>query len=206
MDANSIGKRSLKNLCLGYLMHLNTDDVFDLCLLQLKQADNLSDTLTCLVALSNSKHPEKEQILEKYYEKWQHQPNLVNKWLSINATIKLPETLQHIQKLMLHPAFNIKNPNKVYALLRTFAQNNHINFHTIDGSGYKFLADQVIAIDKFNPQLAARITTPLMSGDKLDKTRQELLRQQLLRISQEPESSKNVFELVNKALTKSPIA
>jgi aminopeptidase N len=202
LDTTSIGKRRLKNMCLYYLMYLNTQEIFDICLQQLNQADNLSDIQTCLTTLANSIHPKREQILNEYYEKWQDQPNLVNRWLAINANIKSPGTLQRLQKLMTHPAFNIKNPNKVYSLIRAFCANNPLNFHEANGAGYEFLTDQVIAIDKFNPQLAARIVTPLTQGDKLDKTRQQLMQQQLTRISQEPELSKNVYEIVKKALMK----
>ena len=199
IDPISMGKRALKNLCLLYLMHLNTPDIFELCLRQLERADNLTDVQACLGALANSNYDLKEKILETYYQRWQDQPNLVNKWLLLNATIKLPGTLQRVQQLMLHPAFNIKNPNKVRSLLRVFCENNLINFHLIDGAGYKFLADQVLVIDKFNPQLAASITIPLTQGQKFDKKRQQLMQQQLIRISQEPKLSKNVYEIVNKA-------
>ena len=202
LDAISIGKRSLKNLCLYYLMHLNTKEVFDICLHQLKESNNLTDTLGCLNALASSNYSKKEQLLDKYYKKWQNQPNLVLKWLAINATIKLPDTLKRVKKLTKHPAFNIKNPNKVYALIRTFCENNHINFHEESGTGYKFLADLVLAIDKFNPQLAAIIVLPLTRKNNLNKTQQKLLQQQLKRIKQAPKTSKNVYEIVSKAIAK----
>ncbi|MEI8054957.1 MAG: aminopeptidase N [bacterium] len=200
LKAISIGKRSLKNLCLSYLMHLNTQEVFDVCLDQLDKANNMTDLLTCLTAIANSDYSKREQILEDHYQKWQNHPNLVNKWLALNATIKLLGTLQRVQKLTQHEAFNIKNPNKVYALIRTFCENNHINFHETSGAGYEFLTDQVLAIDKFNPQLAAAIVMPLTHGHKLDKTRQQLLQLQLARISQEPNLSKNVYEIISRAI------
>jgi len=200
LDAISTGKRSLKNICLSYLMHLNTQEVFDVCLEQLDQANNMTDMLTCLTAIANSNYSKREQILEDHYQKWQDHPNLVNKWLALNATIKLLGTLQRIQKLTQHAAFNIKNPNKVYALIRTFCESNHINFHEASGAGYEFLTDQVLTIDKFNPQLAAAIVMPLTHGHKLDKKRQQLLQLQLARISQEPNLSKNVYEIISSAI------
>lgn len=199
-DALSVGKRKLKNLCLYYLMLLNTDEIFDLCLRQLERADNFTDRLAYLTALANSEYSNKDQILEDYYQKWQDQPNLVNNWLALNATIKLPGTLERIEKLMLHPAFNIKNPNKVKALIHAFCENNLINFHTASGAGYKFLADQVLAIDKFNPDIALIIVLPLTSGHKLDKERQQLMQQQLVRIGKEPGLSKGVYEIIGKAI------
>lgn len=200
LDAISVGKRDLKNLCLYYLMHLNSQEIFDICLQQLEHANNMTDTLACLTAIANSHYPKREQILEDYYQKWEDHPNLVNKWLTINATIKLFGTLEHVQKLTQHQAFNITNPNKVYALIRTFCEQNHINFHEAKGAGYKFLADQVLAIDKFNPHLAAIIVVPLTRGHKHNKVRQQLLKQELLRISQDPDLSKNVYELVAKSI------
>ncbi|CAL7964229.1 Aminopeptidase N [Gammaproteobacteria bacterium] len=200
LDAISIGKRSLKNLCLSYLMHLNTPEVFDVCLEQLDKANNMTDILVCLTTIANSNYSEREQILEDHYQKWQDHTNLVNKWLALNATIKLLGTLQRVQKLTQHAAFNIKNPNKVYALIRTFCENNHINFHEARGAGYEFLTDQVLTIDKFNPQLAAAIVMPLTHGHKLDKARQQLLQLQLARISQEPNLSKNVYEIISRAI------
>jgi len=202
LDAISIGKRSLKNLCLHYLMHLNTPEIFDLCLKHLEDADNLTDILASLTAFANSNYPKREQILEEYYQKWQDQPDLVDEWLALHATIKLPGTLERIQNLIQQSRFNIKNPNKVYALIRAFCENNHINFHAENGAGYKFLANQVLAIDKFNPHLAAAIAAPLTRGYKLDKTRKLLLQQQLIRINKESTLSKNVYEIINKAINE----
>ncbi|OGT08764.1 MAG: hypothetical protein A2V89_00200 [Gammaproteobacteria bacterium RBG_16_37_9] len=199
-EATAISKREFKNLALYYLMHLNTPEVYAICCQQLEQADNLTDIYASLTALVNSNYDKREQVLEDYYQKWHDQPNLVNKWLMINACIKSPGNMQRIQRLLNHPGFNYKNPNKVFALIRIFCENNLINFHALNGEGYKFLADQIIIIDKFNPQLAALITSPLTHGHKLGKVRQQLLQEQLIRINQEPGLSKNVYEITDKAI------
>lgn len=198
-DVVSIGKRALKNTCLGYLILLNTDEMFDLCLQELKDADNLTDRMACLSALANSSYAKKDQVLNEYYQKWQDEPNLVINWLILNANIKLPGTLQRVKNLMTHAAFDIKNPNKVRALIGVFG-NNLVNFHVANGDGYKFLADQVLVIDKFNPDMAAQIVLPLTKGYKFDKERQQLMQQQLLRIKQEPGLSKGVYEVVSKVM------
>lgn len=200
IEAASIGRRELKNCVLHYLTYLNTREVDAICLAQLEQSDNLTDTMAALVALANSNYAHREELLEEYYKKWQEQPNLVNKWLTINANIKTSNTLQRVKKLLSHPSFNIKNPNNVLSLIRTFCENNHPNFHAADGSGYQFLSEQILIIDKFNPQLAALITPPLTRGHKLDKSRQDLLQQQLIKINQTPGLSNNVYEIVTKAL------
>lgn len=201
LNALAIGRRDLKNVCLHYLMHLNTPEIFAIGKKQLTTSDNLTDTLASLVAMVNSSWKDREQLLEKYYQKWRTEPNLVSKWLAINASIKSPGNLKRIKKLMTLPAFNLKNPNSVFALLRTFCENNLVNFHLPSGDGYKFLAKQIIVIDKFNPQLAAALTLPLTSGHRLDSKRRKLLHQQLIKIKQLPKLSPNVHEIVTKALS-----
>ena len=200
LNAESIGKRSLKNLSLTYLMQLNTPAVFDLCLAQLEQADNMNDKQISINLIANSNLTEREQILADYYEQIKHHVGLTDKWLAMHAGIKLPGTLAIVQNLTTHPAFNYTNPNKVYALIRTFCTNNYLNFHQADGSGYQFLADQVLAIDQFNPQLAAAIVTPLTRGHKFDANRQQLMHDQLIAISKATNLSKNVYEIINKAM------
>lgn len=200
LDAKSIGKRSLKNLSLTYLMHLNTQAIFELCLEQLNQSDNMNDKQVSISLIADSSLPEREQILNNYYEQAKHHVGLTDKWLALNANIKLPDTLARVQKLTKHSAFNLKNPNKVYALIRTFCDNNYINFHQADGAGYKFLASQVLAIDKFNPHLAAAIVTPLTKGHKFDVDRQKLMHEQLIAINETENLSKNVYEIINKAI------
>ena len=195
----AIGQRSFKNVILSYLITLNHQAVFSLALAQLKQ-DNLTEVYSSLYELVNSRYPNQDELLNSYYYKWQNNHNLVNKWLTLNATIKDPGTANKIQKLLDHPAFNLKNPNKVYALICAFTECNLVNFHTVDGSGYQLLADQIIAIDNFNPQLAARLTTSFTKTKKLGETRIELVNKQLLKIKNKPNLSNNVDEVVTKIL------
>jgi len=202
LDAGSVGQRSLRNLSLAYLMHLNTKEIFDLCLEQLNQADNMNDKQVSIGLIADSNLAEREKILDNYYEQVKHHVGLTDKWLALNANTKLPGTLARVQKLTKHPAFNSKNPNKVYALIRNFCDNNYINFHQADGAGYQFLADQVLIIDKFNPHLAAAIVTPLTKGHKFDAERQKLMYEQLIKINNAENLSKNVYEIINKVIHK----
>ena len=169
---------------------------------QLEKSDNLSDVASALVAFANSKFKEREKILERFYKKWSKYPNLTNKWLTINAHIKDKNNLKRVKKLLKHPAFSLKNPNNVYALIRAFAENNLIGFHDAKGKGYKFLADQIIAIDKFNPMLAAMIAAPFTQGYKLDKKQKLLLAKELKRINGSRDISSNVYEITSKTLNK----
>lgn len=200
LDIGSIGKRSLKNTILQYLILLDNKNIINICLDQLNSATNLTDTLGSLTALSNSKFFDATKLLNKYYEKWKGNQNLIGKWLALNASIRLPSALKNIKRLTAHPAFNIKNPNKVLALLRTFAELNPFNFHEKNGKAYKFLADKIIEIDSLNPQLAVSIGTSLTRFNKFDKKRQKLIKLQLKRILNTPNISKNLFEILSKAI------
>ncbi|HKO87144.1 MAG TPA: aminopeptidase N, partial [Burkholderiales bacterium] len=199
-DAPSAGKRALRNLCLGYLMELEEPDVVSLCMEQLAQADNMTDAMAALAALANSHTPQRETALADFYAKWKHEALVADKWLSTQATSRLPDTLDRVQSLLGHEAFSIKNPNKVYALIGGF-RSNQLRFHAADGSGYAFLADCVIQLDRLNPQVASRMARGFDRWKKFDSGRQAYARQALERIRETPNLSKDVTEIVTRALT-----
>ena len=124
---------------------------------------------------------------------------MVDKWLAVQAGSRLPTTLARVKELLRHPSFDIKVPNKVYALIRTFAAN-HVRFHGADGAGYEFLADQVIALNALNPQVAARMARAFDRWRKFDAGRQAKAKAALERIRDSKDLSKDVAEIVNKAL------
>src|SRR5437867_2039427 len=195
-DAVSAGKRALRNLCLGFLSEL---DMSGLAYGQLQQADNMTDAMAALACLANLDCPERQPALDAFYEKWKHEPLVVDKWLAVQSTSRLPDTLPRVKRLLSHPAFDIKVPNKVYALIRGFA-SNHVRFHAADGSGYAFLADQVIALNALNPQVAARMARGFDRWKRFDAARQAKARAQLERIRDTAGLSKDVAEIVTKAL------
>lgn len=199
-DAKSMGQRELKNLCLGYLMQTNEVILRKLAIDQFHQADNMTDQMGALGALMNTDCTERTTIFAEFYQQWQHESLVVDKWFSLQALSTLPDTLNTVKKLLKHPAFNLKNPNRVRALIGSFCHGNYINFHAKDGSGYEFLADQVIIIDRLNAILAARLLEPLTQWRKFDKHHQDLMRAQLERIAKEPKLSKDVYEVVSKSL------
>ncbi|MCK4608562.1 MAG: aminopeptidase N [Gammaproteobacteria bacterium] len=192
--------QSLKNLCLHYLLCLKKQKYFDLALQQSTKGKNMTAVIGGLRGLVDFAVPEREQALAVFYKTWKHEELVINKWLELQAVAKLPNTLQTVKKLTKHPAFNIKNPNKVYVLIRAFAKQNPVRFHAINGAGYKFLTQQVLQLDRMNPQVAAAIIEPLINWRKFDKTRQQLMRKQLMRIKQQPKLSKNLHEIVQKSL------
>src|SRR5690606_18638871 len=137
-DAQSAGERALRNLCLGYLMELSDESVSALCVNQFEAANNMSDAIAALSALANIDAPERQTALDHFYAKWKDEALVVDKWLAVQATSRLPDTLARVKALQEHPGFSIKNPNKVYALIGGF-RGNQVHFHAADGSGYLFL-------------------------------------------------------------------
>jgi aminopeptidase N len=195
-DPVSMGRRALRNLSLGYLGELGESK---LAYQQFKRADNMTDAMAALVTLANLDCPEREPALAAFYEKWKDEPLVVDKWLSVQASSRLPSTLNTVQRLLGHPAFDLKVPNRVYALIRTFA-SNHVRFHAADGAGYAFLADQIVALNQLNPQIAARMARAFDRWRKFDAGRQAHAKAALERIRDTEKLSKDVAEIVGKAL------
>jgi aminopeptidase N len=195
-DPASIGRRALKNLCLGYLAELGLTPLADE---QFRRADNMTDAMAALACLANADCPEREPALQAFHEKWRDEPLVVDKWLSVQATSRLPDTLSRVRQLLAHPAFDIKVPNKVYALVRAFAAN-HVRFHAVDGAGYAFLADRVLELDKLNPQVAARMARGFDRWRKFDAGRQAHARRHLERLRDAEGLSRDVAEIVGKSL------
>jgi aminopeptidase N len=198
-DAASAGRRALRNAALGYLMELDQPRMRALCLAQLETADNMTDALAALARLANCDCPERGPALDAFYRKWKDEPLVVDKWLAVQSSSRLPSALAETRRLMEHPAFNIKNPNKVYALIGAFT-GNQVRFHSADGSGYAFLADQVIALDAVNPQVAARMARGLDRWRKFDAGRQARARSALERIREAEGVSRGVLEIATRAL------
>jgi aminopeptidase N len=198
-DAASMGKRALRNLALSYLMELETTDVVALCYEQFGQSDNMTEQAAALGALANSNAPQRTIALDSFYGKWKEEPLIVDKWLAVQAGSRLPGTLARVTELLAHPAFDIKVPNKVYSLIRVFAAN-HVRFHAASGEGYSFLADQVLALDKLNPQVAARMARGFDRWKRFDANRKSKSKAQLERIRDADGLSRDVAEIVGKAL------
>jgi aminopeptidase N len=198
-DAASAGRRALKNTALGYLMEIGDEATRALCLKQFETADNMTDAVAALSILANCDCAERAGALQAFYEKWQREPLVVDKWLAVQSTSRLPQALAEVKRLMAHPAFNIRNPNKVYALIGGF-RGNQVRFHAADGSGYAFLADQVIALDAINPQVAARMARGFDRWRKFDARRQAQAKAALGRVAGAKDISKGVAEIVARAL------
>lgn len=194
-----IGQRSLKNVALSYLMAVEDAEAVSLCQAQFEAAHNMTDVRQALMLLV---HSSQEALagpaLKAFGEKWAHDPLVMDQWFSVQVTKPQEDALERVKYLMQHPAFSLKNPNRVRALIGAFTQNR-INFHRLDGQGYTLLADVVIELNRLNPEIAARLVTPLTRWKRFDETRQALMKEALVRIQQEPLSA-NVYEVVEKAL------
>ncbi|WP_397452157.1 aminopeptidase N [Pseudomonas sp. NA-150] len=194
-------RRSLQNIALSYLMLSGKPQVLAAAIEQFDAADNMTERMTALAVLVNSPFSdEKAKALAVFAENFKDNPLVMDQWFSVQAGSTLPGGLQRTKALMEHPAFNLKNPNKVRALVGAFAGQNLINFHAADGSGYRFLADLVIQLNGFNPQIASRQLAPLTRWRKYDSARQALMKGELERIRASGELSSDVFEVVSKSL------
>lgn len=200
IDAASMGKRRLKNVCLAYLGRLADQAVPTLCAEQYAQANNMTDALAALAVLVDIDCPERVAALQYFHDRWQHDPLVMDKWLALQASSSLPNTLQQVEKLLEHPLFDMRNPNKVRALVGSFALRNPWHFHAADGSGYAFLAERVLWLNERNPQVASRMVRPLMNWRHYESGRGQLMRAQLERIQAHQGLSADVYEIVSKSL------
>jgi len=198
-DAVASGRRALRNLCLAFLMDLGEAETRRLCVQQLAGAGNMTDAMAALTALANCDCPERRTALDAFYAKWQDEALVVDKWLGTEALSRLPGTVDRVRELAVHPAFTLRNPNKVYALLGSFGVNQ-VNFHRADGAGYRFLAEQATALDAINPQVASRMVRNFERYRRYEPGRRALMRSALEEIAARPGLSRETAEVVGKAL------
>ena len=141
-----------------------------------------------------------DTLLAAFYDKWQHETLVVEQWFLMQSAAMVPDNLVKVKALMEHPAFDIRNPNKVRSVIGAFCFNNSVGFHSLDGSGYDFLVEQVITLNSMNPQIASRLLTPLTRWKKHMPERQALMQDALKRILEVQDLSPDVFEVVSKSL------
>lgn len=191
--------RTLKNACIGYLSYLDAPEIAAMTYERFSAADNMTDKIAALNALSGKDCPERVKALEDFYGEWKHDPLVMNKWLGIQAGASLENNLANVRALMTDPVFDIKNPNKVYSLIGGFCASP-TNFHAADGSGYAFLADVVLQLDDLNGQVASRMVSAFTRWKKFEPARSAAMRAQLERIRAKDGLSENVYEIVSKSL------
>jgi aminopeptidase N len=203
-DGAQVGQRALRNACLAYLAesdagYLQTSVVPRLTA-QLTSGGNMTDEIAALATLANLDLPEREAALADFYARWQTEALVIDKWFAVQATSRLPGTVVHVRALMQHPAFDLKNPNRVYALIRGFCGANPRHFHAADGSGYALAADVISELQAMNPQVASRIARSFDRWRQFDAGRQAHASAALGRIAAVEDLAKDVAEVVGNAL------
>lgn len=193
-----IALRAMRNLCLSYLAYTSFGN--NIVHKHYNGADNMTDTLAALSAATKAALPCRDTLLADFEEKWQHDGLVMDKWFTLQATRPDENVLEIVTKLMDHPSFNFNNPNRLRALVGSFANQNLKAFHAISGSGYRFLTDVLIRLNESNPQVAARLIEPLIRFSRYDAQRQTLMKRALERLSAVENLSKDLFEKIEKAL------
>jgi aminopeptidase N len=199
-NAQAMGTRALKNRCLAFLLEAQDAAAIDVALQQFYDATNMTDRIGALGPLVHHDRPEVNAALTRFYDDWQHDPQVVDKWFALQAVSHRSNTLDRVVELTHHDAFTIRNPNKVRALIGRFCMANPVRFHAADGRGYRLLRDYVLRLDKLNPQLAARLIQAMIRWRRYDVTRQELMRNELQAIQEIDSLSRDVYEVVSKGL------
>ena len=200
-----IARRSLKNVALSFLAAADeqSERVAELIEAQFEEADNLTDRLAALreiLELGDLSEDRRSTVIDAFYDTWKDEKLVVDQWFAIQSARRAPGALARVLELEQHPAFDRLNPNRARALYGGFCGQNPVNFHAVDGSGYAFLAERVLDLDANNPQLAARLLTPLTRGKRLDRKRQGLIRRVLESMASAEGLSPDVYELVTKSL------
>ena len=194
------GPRMLRNACLRYLAAIDDAPARALAVGQFDAADNMTDAIAALAAVNHSVAPEREALFARFEAKWRDEPLVLDKWFALQAASQRPDTLARVRSLLAHPKFDARNPNRVRALVATFARRNWLAFHQTDGSGYAFVSDQILSFDRRNPQLAASLTGAFNLWRRFAEPRRALQRSALQKIARAPELSPDVAEIVERNL------
>jgi len=200
---SDMGRRALRNRCLGYLVELESEPVLVAALAQFQGADNMTDQYAALAVLSQHACPQRETALATFYAQWRTEALVVDKWFAVQADSRLPDTLARVQELTRHPDFDYTNPNRALSLLRTFSRNL-VHFHTADGGGYEFLGEQIAVIDAINTITSVKLARAFDSWRRYDAGRQAHCQRVLEGLRDWPDLSKALREVVTKLLERPP--
>ncbi len=199
-EKSQINARRLKAISLKWLAIAKPNDFSDTCRMQFSMADNMTDKLSALKAAQLSNDSVFDDLMLEFESAYSEDPVVMDKWFSLHATKDRHDILSHLDLLQAHQQYSIKNPNKVRALIGSFAFFNANGFHQENGLGYKYLADYIIQVDSLNPQVASRLITPLIQFANYDTETQEKMKAQLVRIFDKPDLSNDLYEKISKSL------
>ena len=199
-DAQSAGRRALKNACLDLLALTESDAAIARAFDQYRSADNMTDRMAALETLAAHNRPERTAAFDDFYTRYAEDPLVIDKWFALQAVIPEPTTLDHVRALTRHPAFSAANPNRIRALIGAFAQANQTQFNRRDGAGYDFVADFALELDAKNPQVAARLMSAFRSWRALEAQRRERAEATLRRVAATSALSPDVHDIVARTL------
>jgi len=202
-DATSAGRRALRNVAADLLAATGQPADIARASRQYETADNMTDRMAALGTLCLHDTPKRLQALDNFYARYASDALVVDKWFSLQATIPRPETLEKVHNLTAHPAFSFANPNRIRSLIGAFAQGNATQFNRADGAGYNFIADTVLALDPKNPQVSARLATAFRTWRTLEPGRRAKAEAALARVKSNPGISRDLADIVERALTVS---
>jgi aminopeptidase N len=198
-DAGSAGRRALRNICLRYLTAADDETAAALADAHYRSAANMTDMIAGLAALTRMNSIKRDSAFAHFHDRFAGDPLVLDKWMSLQAGSPLPTTSNAVRMLMKHSAFDLRNPNRVRSLIGAFAAN-HLRFHAADGTGYALLGETIRALDKINPQVAARMAGCFEAWRRYDTARQALMRAQLSMMTKIEGLSPNLFEVATKML------
>ncbi len=201
-NAASIANRSLRNKMLSELTATNGTGCARRAKEHYDNAQNMTDRIAALVSLSTNKNPEREEIFTDFYTRFKDYPLVIDKWFSVQASAVRDDYIESLTALRKHPDFNIKNPNRVRSLYSAFAMNNPVCFHDTSGAGYDFLKNAIIELNTINPQIGARLLTPLREWRRYNPDRQEKMQETLKEILNIKNIAPDIFEIASKSLGK----
>ncbi len=199
-SAEAMGQRALQNCALALLSYGDEDEIAPRAYNQYIQANNMADRIAALRALADTETDERDDAFDHFYKTFKDEPLVIDKWFGLQAMALRPSIISDLNNLRSHNDFNIKNPNRARSLFAAFAMNNPVAFHNPDGSGYEFLRDSIIELNDINPQIAARLLTPMREWRRYTGDRQELMHDALAKILEIPNIAPDVFEIASKSL------
>ena len=200
LSPEAMGRRFLKNVALSYLFYADAEAHVSLALNQFEKANNMTDQLAGFKVLVHNDTSQRQHVTEAFYQQWKQEHLVIDKWFTIQAMAVLDDTIDSVRNLFRHADFDLANPNRTRALLGAFCSANPVCFHDISGDGYHLLGEYVEKLNELNPQIAARLLSPMTRWHRFGEGAQAMMKAELERLSQLPHLSGDVYELVSKSL------
>lgn len=200
LDPAAMGRRAVRSICLAYLVELGDSSHVELAFKQYKTSNNMTDRIAALSVLANLPCDRRVEALEDFYAKWRDNPLVLDKWFSVQAASRLEDTVESVKALQAHPAFTLKNPNRVRSLLGVLCFGNPANFHRTDGAGYELISDAILRIDRLNPQLSARMVSSFAQWRQFEPQRRARMESILKDMYSSANLSKDLYEMLTRFL------